>query len=104
MKKNYPTEIAVCIGIVSVLELAYYLANDDDFSLSIYAKSVVEVYVAPIYPGLHLIYPPIILILLITLLLYLSKIKNDILRNVGALFSILAWAGLGFATIINYYN
>lgn len=104
MKKKFITEIAVCVGIVAALELAYYLAVDNDFSISIYVKSVIEVYIAPIYPGLYLIYPPIILILLIGLLLYLARTKSNLLRKVGAFLSIFAWAGLGFTTIIKYYN
>ncbi|MDQ8203965.1 hypothetical protein [Pelagicoccus sp. SDUM812003] len=104
MKKTFITEIAVCVGIVAALELAYYLAVDNDFSLSIYVKSVIEVYVAPIYPGFYLIYPPIILMFLIGLLLYLAKTKSSKLRKSGAFLSVLAWVGLGFTTIIKYYK
>lgn len=102
--RRYIIEIFICLLAVAVIELAYYFFSSDDFSAYIYFKSVLEIFIAPIYPGWHLIYPTLILFFIFGILALLSNLRNRVARFAGVFLSTVAWAALGFFTIIEYYS
>lgn len=104
VRSRYAKELSICVVAVALLELAFYLNADDSFSLRTYLLSVLEVFAAPAHPGWRLIYPPAILCLLYAALFLIRNIRNEILRPALAFLAIVAWAALGFATIVARYG
>ena len=102
--KRFAIELACCLLAIALLELVLYSKSTDDFSVSVYFTSVVEVFVAPIHPGWSLVYPPVALLGLFAGLAFSARIARSAAR-VALIFLLVAlWTVLGFHTIVAYYQ
>lgn len=104
IEKYYPIEILIGITVVMAIELTIYIATNQEYSNYIYFKSVVEIFIAPFYPGVYLISPCFLGIILAVLLAFVHRLASLKWRISLNILILVTWSALGLFTIIKWYH
>ena len=97
-------ELGIALFLVILLELAFYASRSDSLSAFIFVKSVGEVFLAPLYPGIFLLYPPFLIMLLSVALVYSCRLTRRWVRIPLFIWLLFLWVALGLFTIIQWYH
>ena len=103
-RKNYLVDLLVGVLFVMAAEAMLYIYLNEEYSYYVYFKSVVEIFAAPFYPGVFLIYPAVIATIFSIGLYFGGKLTSRAGRMALNSVVLLLWSALGLFTIMQWYR
>lgn len=103
-RRIYSQELAWSLFIVVMLELALYVLTADTLSVSSFVKSVGEIFLAPFYPGIFLVYPTVVVAILIGSFMYSCRVNSRGLRVTLYGLALSSWVAIGLVSIVKWYH
>lgn len=100
----FVVDLFLALGMAVLLEFVLYAAFIETIDLANFAASTVELLAAPVIPGLHLVYPVVVMLVLVGLMGWAGGITARRVRLPLLVAGFALWLGLGLLTIVQWYR